>query len=101
MIFFSIHCQLLTRRQTSLTVALIPVERFSLYTVSGTQSTKGAGHTGKSTPIYVIHEEVSEIWVNVSIVLNSKKQREGYGLIVKMSEKFQKFSISASKGLRL
>ena len=65
---FSIHCQLLTRRQTSLSVALIPIECFSIYNVSGTQSSKqGAGQTTKATPIYVIHEEISDVWVNVSM----------------------------------
>ena len=28
---------------------------------------RGTGQTTKATPIYVIHEEISDVWVNVSM----------------------------------
>lgn len=60
----SLHCQLLNRKQTSLSLALIPLDCFVAVTTQDVDIDTSIKTTYPQ--IYVVYDDVSEIWVNVS-----------------------------------
>lgn len=62
-----VYCQLLNRKQTHLSLVLIPAECFVVAedVANVTLATKQ-----KLPPVHVIHEENSEIWINVHDILH-------------------------------
>ena len=62
---YSVYVQTLNRKQTHLTLALIPVECFIVMATEDVEMPSIEGR--KYPPIHVICEDFSDIWVNVSI----------------------------------
>ena len=63
---FSVYVQTLNRKQSHLTLALIPVECFIVIASEDEEMPSVEGR--KFPPIHVIYEDTSDVWVNVSSV---------------------------------
>ncbi|KAL4216453.1 dipeptidylpeptidase [Mactra antiquata] len=63
-----VHCQVLNRKQTCISLVLIPVECFIEDDIDdGKEMNTTSTHNYPS--IYIVHEDTSEIWVNVHDIL--------------------------------
>lgn len=64
-----VHCQLLNRKQTQMSLVLIPVECFIVTTIPEDDEMETI-QSQKYPNLHVIHEDSSEIWVNVHDILH-------------------------------
>ncbi|XP_053386978.1 dipeptidyl peptidase 9-like [Mercenaria mercenaria] len=64
-----VHCQLLNRKQTHLSLVLIPTQCF-IVTKATEDVDMEATQSEKYPNLHVIHEDASEIWVNVHDILH-------------------------------